>query len=75
MVYFSNSYEALEKSMWCYEHNTVPLIGEKDSDIAVYAAGKYASDSLISDPIALPRLLPYLRTRTKKLFSITPSFR
>lgn len=71
MVYISDSHEAIEKSMWCYEHNMVPLIGEMDPDIAMYAASKYQIDSLITDENSLPKLLPYLRNRTEPLVGLT----
>src|SRR5690348_8939857 len=29
-VYLTDAHEAIEKSMWCYENNMVPLIGELD---------------------------------------------
>ncbi len=44
LVYMSDPHEAIEKSMWCYENGMVPLIGEKDHDIAMFAAGKYQID-------------------------------
>ncbi len=71
MVYLEDSHEALEKSMWCYENNMVPLIGERDADIAMFAAGKYRIDQLITDTASLPKLLPYLKRRGEKLMSLT----
>jgi hypothetical protein len=71
MVYLEDSHEALEKSMWCYENNMVPLIGERNPNVAVFAAGKYAIDSLITDAVSLPKLLPYLKSRAEKLASLT----
>jgi hypothetical protein len=63
MVYMSDPYEAIEKSMWCYENGMVPLVGEKDADVAMFAASKYDIDSLITDAVALPKLRPYLEGR------------
>ncbi len=77
MVYISDPYEAIEKSMWCYEHNILPLLPGLDPDIAAYAAGVYRIDSLITDAAALVRLEPYLRSRTEQLETMTiigPSF-
>lgn len=71
MVYLTDPHEAVEKSMWCYENNMLPLIGEKDPDIAMFAAGKYKIDSLIVDPLSLPKLLPYLKSRTEKFSSVS----
>lgn len=75
LVYMTDSYEAIEKSMWCYERGMVPLIGEKDPDIAMFAAGKYEVDSLITDPEALPKLRPYLEAhRLQSISVISDSF-
>lgn len=71
MVYLTNSHEAMEKSMWCYENNMVPLVGEKDPNVAMFAAGKYKIDSLIADAESLPKLMPYLEKLGKKLLSIS----
>ena len=62
LVYMTDPHEAIEKSMWCYEQNRVPLIGEKDPDLTIYAAGKYRIDSLITDASALARFAPYFKT-------------
>ncbi len=70
-VYMTSAHEAIEKSMWCYEHNMVPLIGEKDPDIAAYTAKRYDVDQLITDPVALHRIHPYLEKRAHKLASLT----
>lgn len=64
LVYLQSPHEAIEKSMWCYEHNMVPLIGEKILDVVVYAAEKYKVDSLITDAPSLLKLEPYLRSRS-----------
>lgn len=71
LVYMADAHEAIEKSLWCYEHGMVPLIGEENADITAYTAGKYQIDQIITDPIFLPRLLPYLKTRTEALTSMS----
>ena len=60
LVYMTDPHEAIEKSMWCYENNMVPLIGEPDPDIAMFTASKYRIDSIIADTVSLPKLLPFL---------------
>jgi hypothetical protein len=60
LVYMTNSGETIEKSMWCYGSGVVPLAGEKDPDIAMYAAGKYRVTSMIADADSLPKFRPYL---------------
>lgn len=70
-VYMSDAHEAVEKAMWCYEHHTVPLIGEQDPDLAMYAAAAYRIDSLIVDPLSLPRLLPLFSRLGRLLSSIS----
>jgi hypothetical protein len=71
MVYLTDPHSAIEKSMWCYEQNRVPLIGEKNADIASVAATKYDIDSLIADPASVLRLLPCLKSRTKPLVALS----
>lgn len=70
-VYMDDPHGAIEKALWCYENGMVPLLGERDSDIATYAAGKYQVDSLITDPVSLPKLSSYLNGRQTLLDSIT----
>jgi hypothetical protein len=77
LVYLADPHEAIEKSLWCYDQGVVPLIGEKDPDIAMYAAEKYEIDSLVTDPAAIANVRPYLEKRTTKLRFISiiaPSF-
>jgi hypothetical protein len=56
LVYMANSGETLEKSMWCYGNGVVPLAGEKDPDIAMYAARKYRVNSVITDPASVHKI-------------------
>lgn len=70
-VYMTDPHSAVEKSMWCYEQNRVPLIGEKHPDIAAVAAKKYQIDSLIADPESVMKLLSYIQSRSQKLRSLT----
>ncbi len=62
-VFLTNPHDAIEKSIWCYGRNMLPLIGEKDPDIATFAAEKYQVDSLITDAKAISLLVPYLSRR------------
>jgi hypothetical protein len=71
LVYLDNAHEAVEKSLWCYAHNLVPLIGEKNIDITFFAAQRYDIDSLIVDLASLMRLEPYLAKRTTLLSTMT----
>ncbi len=71
MVDMVDAYEAIEKSVWCYEHGVVPLIGEPDPAIAAYEAQTLNIDSLITDSVALKRLYPYLSQRKEKLAALT----
>ena len=71
MVYLSDTYDAMEKSLWCYEHDMVPLIGEKNAAISIVAARKYHIDSLITDAPSLRTLSPFLESMNEKLRSIS----
>lgn len=61
IVYMANSGEVLDKSMWCYGKGVVPLAGEKDPDIAMYAADKYRVNSIITDGESLLKFEKYLQ--------------
>ena len=71
MVYFADACEALEKSLWCYTHDMLPLIGELDPDLATFSATKYDIDSLITDTESLLKLSKYLESLKKPLTGIT----
>ncbi len=70
-VYMTDPYEAIEKVMWCYENNMLPLVGEKDPDMAMFAAKRYQIDSLIVDEESLMRFFPFFTTLKTPLSSIT----
>lgn len=71
LIYFADPDEAVEKSMWCYERNILPLIGEAVPDITNSAAEFYRINSAIVDAPSLALLLPYLRGRAEPLESIS----
>lgn len=71
LVYMTDPYEAVEKAIWCYENNMVPLLGEKDPDMAMFAASRYQIDSLITDQQALVKFEPFLSALSEPLASIT----
>ncbi|MHB1086989.1 MAG: hypothetical protein ACYCZ0_04565 [Minisyncoccota bacterium] len=70
-VYLTDPYEAVEKSLWCYENGMMPLVGEKDSDMAIFAAGRYQIDSLIVDEQSLAKFAPFFSTLRTPLASIS----
>ncbi len=71
LVYLSDPHEAIEKSVWCYEKGMLPLIGEKDPAIAMFAASKYRIDSLITDVRALEKFRPFFENFSERLSSIS----
>ncbi len=71
LIYFADAHETVEKSMWSYHNSMVPLAGEKNIAVTVLAARAFEVDSLVSDPVSIADLLPYLQERTKKLSSIS----
>ena len=61
LVLLTDSHEALEKSLWYYEHNPLPLIGEHHNlPVAAYASRRYGIDSILSDEQILPAFLTEL---------------
>lgn len=71
LVYFADPDEAIEKAMWCYEREVLPLIGEAMPEVVRSAADFYRIDSLITDAISLEKLLPYLQERPAPLTHIS----
>jgi len=69
--YFSDSRESLEKAMWCYERNVVPLVGEQNATAARRAAELCDIDSLMTDMRALQGMRPYLEARGAPLESVS----
>lgn len=60
-VFLSNSHEAVEKSLWFYENNMLPLIGENNNvHVAVSSAVGYKIDGLIVDDKTANSFLPLL---------------
>lgn len=60
LVYMSSAHEAMEKGMWCYAHNSLPLVGEKDPLLAARTARVAQVDTVIVDSASLQKLLPHL---------------
>jgi hypothetical protein len=49
-ILLRNNHEALEKSLWFYENDMLPLIGEPNNlQVALYCAKKYNIDALLSE--------------------------
>lgn len=71
MVLLQDPHAAIEKSMWCYERNRVPLVADKNIEVALFAAEKYRIDSLITDSVSLPSLLPHLQRMPRQLSCIS----
>lgn len=67
LVYLEDPDDALEKSLWCYERNVLPLIAEVTPDITSGAAEFYDIDSMIVDAPSLPKIRPYLERRKEPL--------
>ena len=61
LIIFSDSHDALEKSLWCYENNILPLIGENlNLVVTAYTARRYEIDSILGEGEIVMRFLPIL---------------
>lgn len=57
-VLFSNGHESLEKSLWCYEQNVLPVIGESTNiPVTDFLIHRYESDSFLGDVNSLKLLV------------------
>ncbi|HUY62471.1 MAG TPA: hypothetical protein VMV50_01610 [Candidatus Paceibacterota bacterium] len=63
LVAFSSLHEGIEKSLWCYSKNVLPLIADGDRDITAMLAERYEIDALLTDSAELATLLPALASR------------
>lgn len=71
LIHFTDAHETVEKSMWSYFNHMVPLAGEKNNAVTELSARAFDIDSLITDPLMLANLLPYVQARTEPLASIS----
>lgn len=71
MVFMTDAHEAIEKAMWCYERNMLPLMGEKDADVAAFTAARYKIDSLITDEKALEIFAPRIEGFSEPVLDIS----
>lgn len=57
LIFFENAHESLEKSLWHYGKNILPLIGEDNIDITLMSAGRYKIDSIVGDMVSIKKLV------------------
>ena len=58
LVLFTDPQEALEKSLWFYAHNILPLIGEPNNlAVTAFAAQRYGIDAIVGE---LPLVTTFL---------------
>ena len=58
LVLFGNVYEGIEKGLWAYTRNILPLISENNLDISAKAAVAYGVDSIIGGTEELKAFTP-----------------
>jgi hypothetical protein len=63
-ILLSDSHDALEKSLWFYEHNIIPLIGEPNNlEATSYSAVKLGIDFLLIDEEMFLKYFPILKQK------------
>ena len=62
LVFFGSAQESVEKGLWLYTKNILPLIAEEHVDITCMAAVRYGIDAIVGDfeslrkiAVAIPR--------------------
>ena len=60
LVLFEWAHEGIEKSLWCFEHNILPLISEGNLTVVAQTARKYEIDSILCEMEMLKKLVPVL---------------
>lgn len=64
LVLFSDRNEAVEKSLWFYEHDILPLVGESNNpEATVSAAGIYGINAILADTEILKKFIPALKAK------------
>ncbi len=66
-VCVADGHEAMEKALWCYEHDCVPLCAEQAPDLMLREMETYNTDSIITDAQSIGGLVPYLSGHTLPL--------
>ncbi|OGZ45135.1 MAG: hypothetical protein A2756_03365 [Candidatus Ryanbacteria bacterium RIFCSPHIGHO2_01_FULL_48_27] len=67
-ILFTDNGDALEKSLWFYEHFILPLLGRcQNMAVAAHSAAWYGTDAIVSDADTLQKFLPQL----KKIYDST----
>lgn len=79
LLLFSTQHEALEKSIWQYEHNYLPLFANSSPEITAKLATLYEVDCIVCDTAALKAYLPdialvYDRANIKDVVIIDSDF-
>lgn len=63
LVLFESGHETVEKSLWLYAQNILPLIGEKNLEVTAMNAERYTIDGIVGDTESALALVPHLRKR------------
>ncbi len=58
LVLFKNVHENVEKGLWFYQKNILPLMAEHSRELTVMMAGKYDIDAIVGDPEEIAVFLP-----------------
>jgi hypothetical protein len=61
LVLFRNGHEGVEKSIWCYRKGALPLLAERNPEIAALQAQSYNTDGLIADAESFIAFMPYIQ--------------
>lgn len=60
-VFFDDNQEAIEKCVWFYENNMLPLVGELNNlPVTAFSAKKYGIDFLLTNQDLFLKYLPFL---------------
>ncbi len=56
LVTFESSHESIEKGLWHYGKNILPLMAEDNLTITLITSGRYGIDSIMGDAVSLKKL-------------------
>ncbi len=73
LVFFESSHESIEKALWLYNKNILPLMAEDNIDLTEIIAGRYEIDSIIGDVKSITNIISRKTGRfdIKKIKNVT----
>lgn len=60
LVFFESAQESVEKGLWLYSKNILPLVAEDNLELTCMAACRYGIDAIVGDAASLLKVAAFL---------------